>query len=88
MPGAALSLSANGNQDAILWVSVSPCHDTTNEIRAGTLMAFKADDLKLLWFEDGTNPAWLDICATAPWPQLRYAQNSVCEICSSNNRRR
>jgi hypothetical protein len=34
MPGGALSLSANGNQDAILWVSVSPCHDTTNEIRA------------------------------------------------------
>jgi hypothetical protein len=69
MPGGALSLSTNGNpQDAILWVSVSPCHDTTTEIRAGTLMAFKPDDLKLLWFEDGTNPSWPDICATPAGP--------------------
>lgn len=42
MPGGALSLSANGNRDGVLWVSVSPCRDTTNNIRAGTLMAFNA----------------------------------------------
>lgn len=59
MPGGALSLSANGNHEGVLWVSVSPCPDTTNNIRAGTLMAFDALDLRLLWFEDGTNPNWL-----------------------------
>jgi len=58
MPGGALSLSANGDQDAILWISISPCPDTTNNIRAGTLMAFNAQTLQLLWFEDGTKPDW------------------------------
>ncbi|HEY6127300.1 MAG TPA: hypothetical protein VIW23_03875 [Candidatus Acidoferrum sp.] len=59
MPGGALSLSTNGNpQDSILWVSVSPCYDTTNNIRAGTLMAFNAQTLQLLWFADGTKPDW------------------------------
>jgi hypothetical protein len=78
MPGGALSLSTNGNpQDSILWVSVSPCHDTTNFIRAGTLMAFNAQTLQLLWFADGTNPDWGDSLCQPPQGVDQYTTPRV-----------
>ena len=51
MPGAAVSVSSNGDQNGIVWVSVSP-KDTINTIESGVLMAFDALSLKLLWFDD------------------------------------
>jgi hypothetical protein len=54
MPGAALSLSANGNQNGILWVAVSPNPDQ-NQIQQGRLMAFDALSLDLLWYENKTD---------------------------------
>jgi hypothetical protein len=51
MPGAALSLSSNGNKDAVLWVSLAPARDATNTIEPGILMAFDAMTLELLWFD-------------------------------------
>lgn len=55
MPGGAVSVSSNGDQDGIVWVSVSP-NDATNTIEPGVLMAFDAGDLaKLLWFDDDPN---------------------------------
>jgi hypothetical protein len=51
MPGAAVSVSSDGDQNGIVWVSVSP-KDTINTIESGVLMAFDALSLKLLWFDD------------------------------------
>ncbi|MFY9554378.1 MAG: hypothetical protein WAV47_06610 [Blastocatellia bacterium] len=51
MPGAALSLSSNGDRDAVLWVSLAPAKDATNTIEPGILMAFDATTLDLLWFD-------------------------------------
>lgn len=49
MPGAAISLSANGSQDGILWVSLAPHTDAVYTIQPGVLMAFDATNLNLLW---------------------------------------
>ena len=52
MPGAALSLSSNGEKDGLLWVSLAPARDATNTIEPGVLMAFEATTLDLLWVDD------------------------------------
>jgi len=53
MPGAAVSLSANGGRDGIVWVSVakqdSPDAQNTSGDVNGRLMAFDANTLDLLW---------------------------------------
>jgi hypothetical protein len=49
MPGAALSLSANGDKDGVVWVSLAPGGDAANSIEPGILMAFDAETLELLW---------------------------------------
>lgn len=54
MPGGAVSASSNGDQNGIVWVSVSPV-DATYTIEPGILMAFDALTLKLLWFDDDPN---------------------------------
>jgi hypothetical protein len=51
MPGAILSLSANGSSDAIVWATV-PNRDALNEISAGRLIAFDAATLAELWRDD------------------------------------
>jgi hypothetical protein len=56
MPGAFLSLSADGGQDGILWVSVAeqnaPDASTTKGQIKGRLLAFDALTLRLLWHAD------------------------------------
>ena len=56
MPGAFLSLSADGGKDGILWVSVAEQNNsgagyTKGEIK-GRLLAFDALTLRLLWHAD------------------------------------
>jgi outer membrane protein assembly factor BamB len=48
MPGGAVSLSSNGDQTGIVWVSIAP-QDATYAIVPGVLMAFDALTLRLLW---------------------------------------
>ncbi len=50
MPGGFLSISANGQDDGILWAAIPYQDDAWVEIRVrGTLRAFNADTLQLLW---------------------------------------
>jgi hypothetical protein len=50
MPGGALSISANGNQDGIVWVSMpNNTFDATSGIHRGGLYALDAIDLHVLW---------------------------------------
>jgi hypothetical protein len=52
MPGAALSLSANRNQDGIVWASLPNQMDATWGIHRGSLAALDALDLHELWRDD------------------------------------
>ena len=52
MPGGALSLSANGDKDGVVWASLAPTRDAANTIELGILMAFDARTLELLWSSD------------------------------------
>ncbi len=45
-PGAMLSLSANGNQDGILWAAIHATGDSWHESRPGILHAYDADDIR------------------------------------------
>jgi hypothetical protein len=50
MPGGALSISANGSQDGILWVSMpNNNRDATAGVHRGSLVALDAGDLHHLW---------------------------------------
>jgi hypothetical protein len=51
MPGAAISLSANGSNDGIVWASI-PKYDGQTQNVPGTLVAFSADTLDELWRDD------------------------------------
>jgi hypothetical protein len=51
MPGAQISLSANGRRDGILWVNV-PKYDANLGIAPGRLVAIDAETLKELWRDD------------------------------------
>jgi hypothetical protein len=51
MPGAFLSLSANGNTDGIIWASI-PKYDGQWQNVPGRLVAFDALTLKELWRDD------------------------------------
>jgi outer membrane protein assembly factor BamB len=49
-PGAMLSLSANGNEDGILWAAIHATGDSWHESRPGVLHAYEADDIRReLW---------------------------------------
>lgn len=52
MPGGALSISANGTQDGIVWVSKPNRVDSTMGVHQGSLVALDATDLKQLWIDD------------------------------------
>jgi hypothetical protein len=51
MPGGALSVSANGNQDGIVWVSMPNQADATHGIHRGSLAALNARTLSQLWID-------------------------------------
>jgi len=57
MPGGFLSVSANGQDDGILWAAIPYKDDAWVEIVRGTLRAFDANTLQLLWSSDGNEPA-------------------------------
>jgi outer membrane protein assembly factor BamB len=57
MPGGFLSISANGQDDGILWAAIPYHDDAWVEIVRGTLRAFNADTLELLWSTDRNEPA-------------------------------
>jgi hypothetical protein len=52
MPGGALSISANGNHDGIVWVSMPKQADATMGVHRGILYALDAKDLHTLWNSD------------------------------------
>jgi len=56
MPGGFLSISANGSRDGILWGAIPYDSDAWVEIVRGTLRAFDADTMKLLWSTDQNDP--------------------------------
>jgi hypothetical protein len=57
MPGGFLSISANGQDDGILWAAIPYQDDAWVEIVRGSLRAFNADTLQLLWSTDRNDPA-------------------------------
>jgi hypothetical protein len=57
MPGGFLSISANGAQDGVLWAAIPYRDDAWVEIVRGSMRAFRADTLELLWSTDGNDPS-------------------------------
>ena len=57
MPGGFLSISANGRSDGILWGAIPVRDDAWVEIVRGSMRAFRADTLELLWSTDGNDPS-------------------------------
>jgi outer membrane protein assembly factor BamB len=57
MPGGFLSISANGTRDGILWAAIPYENDAWVEIVRGSMRAFRADTLELLWSTDGNDMA-------------------------------
>jgi len=57
MPGGFLSISANGKRDGILWGAIPVHDDAWVEIVRGSMRAFRADTLELLWSTDGNDPS-------------------------------
>ena len=57
MPGGFLSISANGNKDGILWAAIPYQDDAWVEIVRGSMRAFRADTMELLWSTDANDPA-------------------------------
>jgi hypothetical protein len=56
MPGGFLSISGNGSRDGILWGAIPFDDDAWVGIVRGTLRAFDANTLKLLWSTDQDDP--------------------------------
>ena len=52
MPGGALAISANGNRNGIVWLSMPSAEDATGGIHRGTFLAADAIDLHVLWRDD------------------------------------
>ena len=57
MPGGFLSISANGQDGGVLWAAIPYKDDAWVEIVRGSLRAFDADTLQLLWSTDANEPA-------------------------------
>jgi len=51
MPGGAISISANGNRDGVVWASIHK-EDATNKVHPGRLVALDATNLNELWRDD------------------------------------
>ena len=56
-PGAMLSLSANGDEDGILWAAIHATGDSWHESRPGVLHAYLADDIRQELWNSLQNPA-------------------------------
>jgi hypothetical protein len=56
-PGAMLSLSANGNEDGILWAAIHLSGSSWHESRPGILHAYDADDISHELWNSLENPA-------------------------------
>ncbi len=52
MPGGAVAISANSNQNGIVWLSMPSAEDATGGIHRGTFLAADALDLHELWRDD------------------------------------
>ena len=57
MPGGFLSISANGSRDGILWANIPVADDAWVEIVRGSLRAFRAETLELIWSTYTNDPA-------------------------------
>jgi outer membrane protein assembly factor BamB len=55
MPGGFLSISANGSKDGILWAAIPYQDDAWVEIVRGSMRAFRADTMELLWSTDAND---------------------------------
>jgi hypothetical protein len=55
-PGAMLSLSANGDEDGILWAAIHASGDSWHESRPGVLHAYDADDISHELWNSLENP--------------------------------
>ncbi|MFL6725406.1 MAG: hypothetical protein ACJ8FS_02690, partial [Sphingomicrobium sp.] len=71
MPGGALSLSANGDKDGVVWVSLAPAGDASETIEPGILMAFDAETLELLWSSEKDDDAQVYFAKFVP-PTIAY----------------
>ena len=56
MPGGFLSISANGNQNGLLWASTPLNQDAFVKVVTGTLRVFDANTLEQLWSTDKNEP--------------------------------
>jgi hypothetical protein len=56
MPGGFLSISANGDDDGILWASTPFNGDAVHQSVQGVVYAYDADTLKLLWSDKDNEP--------------------------------
>jgi outer membrane protein assembly factor BamB len=56
MPGGFLSISANGNQNGLLWATTPLDQNALTQIVRGTLRVFDANTLELLWSTDQNTP--------------------------------
>jgi hypothetical protein len=67
MPGGFLSISANGARDGILWGAIPYQDDAWVAIVRGSMRAFRADTLELLWSTDGNDAAdYFDFAKNVP----------------------
>jgi outer membrane protein assembly factor BamB len=56
MPGGILSISANGNQNGIVWAVLPLKDDAFVRVVRGTMRAFDANTLESLWSADKSDP--------------------------------
>jgi len=56
MPGGFLSVSANGNQNGLLWANLPLKDDAFVQIVRGTMKVFDANTLEQLWSTDKNDP--------------------------------
>lgn len=54
MPGGFLSISANGNQNGLLWATTPLSQDAFVQVVRGSLRVFDSNTLEQLWSTDKT----------------------------------
>jgi outer membrane protein assembly factor BamB len=61
MPGGAISLSANGERNGIIWGSF-PIKDNTFFVQRARLVAFDAETLQVIWSDDRSKAYFTKFC--------------------------